>query len=184
MKQIENKASIAYPLPSITIPLLGSIFLALMSQLAIYLPISPVPVTMQTLGVFLLGGLLGSKRGTLSVISYLAQGTAGLPVFAGGMANPLWFCDPKAGFLLSFIAASFLIGKMTELKPHAGLLYILLALTIGQMAIFIIGTSWLALFVGPTKAYLFGVIPFLCGAGCKILAGSFFLKGFSLYKQP
>src|SRR5262245_5158687 len=94
--------------------LLGSIFLALMSQLAVHLPYTTVPFTMQTLGVFLLGGILGSKQGALSVLTYLAQGTVGLPVFAGGVANPRWFCDPKAGYLISFTLAAFLIGKAIE----------------------------------------------------------------------
>lgn len=167
---------------SLAIVLLGSIFLALMSQLAVHLPFTAIPFTMQTLAVFLLGGILGSWQGALSVLAYLVQGTAGLPVFAGGVVNPLWFCDPKAGYLVSFLFAAYLIGKVIEQSASATTCRLFLALTLGQLAIFAIGAGWLALFIGVEKAYLLGVAPFFFGAACKIVAGALILKGFILCK--
>ncbi len=166
-----------------TIALLGSIFLAILSQLSIPLPLTPIPLTLQTLGVFLLGGMLGSRRAAYSVIGYLAQGCIGLPVFAGGLANPLWMLDSKAGFLLSFIGAAFLIGKMLEARTTPSFLYTLGALALGQLAIFTIGMGWLSLYVGLPKAFLFGVLPFLSGAALKITAAALCLKGYALCRN-
>lgn len=174
---------LAKPLTEILIAILASCFLAIMSQLSIFIPFTPVPLTLQTLALFLLGGFLGSRRALLSVIAYLAQGHCGLPVFAGGISNPLWFIDIKAGFLVSFIAAVFVIGKMLEKQVRPHFLYILLALSVGQLVIFFIGTSWMSLYVGLSKALLFGVFPFIKGAILKILAAALIIKGYSLIKK-
>jgi len=153
---------------------LGSCFLALMSQLAIPLIGTPVPMTLQTLAVFLLGGILGGRRAAYSVIAYLIQGCCALPVFAGGVANPLWILSPQAGFLLSFVAAAFVIGKMIERKP--GILYIVGALILGQLVIFALGMACLSFYVGVSKACMVGVVPFLSGAVLKIMAGSLAIR--------
>ncbi len=155
---------------------LGGVFLALLSQVAFPIPFTPIPVTLQTLAVFLLAGFLGSKRAATSVIAYLAQGSVGLPVFAGGLANPLWFLDPKAGFLVSFIAAAFLIGKLVEKRCNPPFIYFLSALTLGQIVMFAIGAGWLSFFVGMDKAIAFGVVPFISGAMLKIVVASLLLK--------
>jgi biotin transport system substrate-specific component len=165
------------------ITLLGSVFLAILSQIAIPLPFTPVPLTLQTLGVFLLGGVLGSRRACYSVLGYLIQGCCGLPVFAGGLANPLWVLGAKAGFLLSFIAAALLIGRLIEKRASPSFLYLLYALTLGQLVIFAIGMSWLSFFVGLPKAFLFGVLPFLSGAALKITAGALCLKGYAMCRH-
>ncbi len=65
-----------------------SIFTALCAQVSFHLPITPVPVTLQTLAVLLTGAALGSRRGGLAMLVYLAEGAAGLPVFAGGSFGP------------------------------------------------------------------------------------------------
>jgi biotin transport system substrate-specific component len=160
----------------------GSCFLAILSQLAIPLPFTPVPLTLQTLGVFLLGGVLGSRLATYSVLAYLAQGSCGLPVFAGGLAGPLWLFDAKAGFLISFIIAAFLIGKMIEKRPSANLLYILFSLFLGQLMISATGMAWLSFYVGLHQAFLFGVLPFLSGAAVKITSAALILKGHAICK--
>jgi biotin transport system substrate-specific component len=155
---------------------MGGCFLALMSQATIPLSITPIPVTLQTLAVFLLGGILGSRRAVYSVLAYLVQGCCCLPVFAGGVANPLWILGPQAGFLLSFIAAAFLIGKWVESKPRGNILYMLFTLTMGQLVIFAIGMAWLSFYVGASNAFMLGVLPFLSGSGLKIMAGSMAIR--------
>jgi biotin transport system substrate-specific component len=152
----------------------GSCTLALLSQLAI--PMPPIPITLQTLGIFLLGGYLGSRRAFYSVLAYLIQGTCGLPVFAGGVANPLWFCSPQAGFLLSFLAAAYLIGKCIEKRPKPSLFYLLTVVTLGQIVIFLGGGIWLGLLLGWKKAYLVGIAPFFVGASLKIVSAALALK--------
>lgn len=154
----------------------GSIFLALLSQVAIPLPGTPVPLTLQTLGVFLLGGLLRGRIAILSILLYLLEGTLGLPVFAGWKANPLWIMGPNAGFILSFLPAVLLIGK---LMPRT-----LFALILAQVCISLIGMCWLGAFVGSMqKAFLLGVMPFFLGMGIKIIAGTLMLKSYHLIRR-
>lgn len=180
MSTIERKIYSYFPHQlaiTCAIALLGSIFLALMSQVSCPLPFTPIPFTLQTLALFLLSGILGSAHALRSVICYLVQGTVGLPVFAGGLANPLWYLDAKAGFLVSFVVAALVIGKLIEAKPKASFTYLLFCLLIGQLSIFAIGMSWLALFVGVKMAFLFGVLPFVYGALVKISAAALMLYG-------
>src|ERR1700722_4998083 len=88
----------------------GTLFLALLSQLSFDLWFTPVPITLQTLGVMLIGSLLGSKRGAICILVYLSEGACGLPVFAGGATGPAILLGPTGGYLLSFVASAFLIG--------------------------------------------------------------------------
>lgn len=162
---------------------LGSCFLAVMSQVAIRLAISPIPITLQTLAVFLLAGILGSRRATYSVLAYLIQGCSGLPVFAGGVANPLWLLGPQAGFLISFIVAAYFIGKLIERSPRGNILYFCFSLGVGQLVIFAIGMGWLSFFVGISKAFMFGVVPFLPGASLKIMAGATVIRFYQAVRR-
>lgn len=161
---------------------LGSCFLAIMSRFSIPL-ITPVPLTLQTLAVFILGGVLGGRRAAYSVIAYLVQGCFALPVLAGGIANPLWILGPQAGFLVSFVIAAFTIGKLVEKRPHASIIYYAGILAVGQLIIFCLGMAWLSCYVGIAKAFLFGVVPFLSGAALKIIAGSLVIRGYESIRK-
>lgn len=165
---------------TVAIAIAGSAFLALMSQLAIHLPFTPVPVTMQTLAIFLLGAFLGSRNGALSVIAYLAEGTCGLPVFAGGIANPLWFCGPKAGYLIGFVLAAYTIGKIIEKRPNLGFLSLLGAILASEAIILSCGALVLSLFLGVANAVTAGILPFLAGACYKVVSASLLIRGGNL----
>ena len=146
----------------------ASLSIALSAQIALQLPFSPVPITGQTLAVLLLGALLGSKRGALSVLAYLAEGTAGLPVFAGGGSGPAWLLGPTGGYLLGFVVAAWVVGSLSEHvwdRSVAGTLVIMLA---GSATIYLFGLLWLAHFVGADKALALGLIPFVPGDSLKI----------------
>ena len=155
----------------------GSIFLAFLAQYSIPLPFTPVPISLQTIGVFLIGGLLGPSKGFLSVLLYLLEGTIGLPVFAGGLAKPLWFNASTAGFLFSFLFTVPLIGKLLASQLHRSWLYIFGALCFAQIIMFVFGMGWLALSIGLYKAFFLGVAPFLVGAIVKIIVSTAVLKG-------
>ncbi|MDB6080863.1 MAG: BioY protein [Chlamydiia bacterium] len=163
--------------------LCGSAFLALMSQLSIPLPFSPVPLSMQTFAVFLLGAFLGPRIGALSVIAYLAEGSAGLPVFAGGLTNPLWFCSARTGYLIGFVIAAFVIGKTYEYRPQMGFFSSLLTMASGAVTILAVGALWLSIFVGPQAAITMGVLPFLIADSIKIVAAACIAQGFALIKK-
>jgi len=92
---------------------MGSLFLALMAQFTIYLPYSPVPVSMQPFALFLMIMVQGKNRATASVALYLVQATLGMPVLATGI-NPLWFLGPTSGYLIGFLGFTLLAGYLLE----------------------------------------------------------------------
>lgn len=159
--------------------------IALSAQVAIPLPFSPVPITGQTCAVLLVGALLGSRRGMLSVLAYLAEGAMGLPVFAGGGSGPAWLVGPTGGYLLGFVAAAWVVGWLCEHlgdRSVAGMVVVMLP---GSATIYLIGLPWLAHFVGVDKALTLGLIPFLPGDLIKIaLAVSVLSAGWRLGSPP
>jgi len=162
---------------------LGSVCLAALSQISFPLPYSPIPVTMQTLGLFLLAGMLGSKRAFYSVMIYLFKGTCGLPVFAGFAVNPLWFCTPKGGYLIAFALAVFAMGKLFEIFKRKSFIFSLLVFIVGNIIILGIGALWLSFFVGVSNAASAGIIPFLPGAAAKMIAAACIIKGLQLSRS-
>jgi biotin transport system substrate-specific component len=174
---INSKLTLRSAGSDIGVAFAGSILLAFISQFYIPLPFTPVPISLQTVGVFILGGLLGPFRGFLSVFLYLLEGSLGLPVFAGGLAKPLWFSASTAGFLFSFLITVPIISKLLKQKLHQSWIYIFTSLSIAQIIIFLFGMGWLACSVGVKKAFLLGVAPFLVGAFVKIGVGTLILKG-------
>lgn len=148
--------------------ILGSVFLAIMAQAAIPLPFTPVPISLQTLGVALLAIALGPQKAALSVIAYLTQATMGLPVLAGGMSNALWFLTPRAGYLLGFVASAFLTGTLLERVKQRGLFKTWAILATNEATIMLFGTLWLGFFVGSESSLAMGVLPFIPGAIAKI----------------
>src|SRR6266700_4591841 len=91
-----------------------SIFLALCAQVSFHIPFTPVPITLQTLAVVLTGAALGSKRGALAMLLYLAEGAAGLPVFAGGTGGFIHLIGYTGGYLWSYPIAVFVTGLLCE----------------------------------------------------------------------
>ncbi len=120
---------------------LGSWLVAGLAQLVI--PMGLVPITGQTLGVLLVGALLGSRRGAAALVAYLAQGAAGLPVFAGAAAGPAVLMGPTAGYLFAFVPAAFLVGLLAERGWDKRTSSTLLAMTLATAVIFIGGLAWL-----------------------------------------
>ncbi len=143
----------------------------------IAVPFWPVPMTMQTFAVLIVGASLGPVAGAASVISYLGLGAAGLPVFAGVAAGPAYLVGPTAGYLLGFVAAAACIGWVAERKVERRALSLTLG-GIGAMAlIYACGAGWLALQIGAAKAWIFGVLPFLLGDALKIGLAALLLCG-------
>lgn len=164
-----------WAVPAIQI-LCASILLALTSQIAIPLPFTPVPITLQTFAVFMIAMTLGSKKGTAAVLTYLAQGAMGLPVFAGGMANSMWFLGPRAGYLIGFVAAAWIIGRLVEAKRERSLFETLLILALGEVAILVPGALWLSFYVGAQNAISLGVVPFVAGDFIKMVSAAMALS--------
>ncbi|MDQ2691974.1 MAG: biotin transporter BioY, partial [Chloroflexota bacterium] len=92
----------------------GAIFMAVLAQLKIALPFTPVPLTGQTFAVLLVGATLGAKRGTASILLYIALGALGLPVFAGGASGLAYLSGATLGYLVGFVIAAYVIGRLAE----------------------------------------------------------------------
>lgn len=147
-----------------------------LAQVVVPLPFTPVPVTGQTLGVLLIGALLGSRRGAAAMLVHLAEGLIGLPVFAEG--NSAWsltrmgvpaIIGPTAGYLFAFAVAAFVVGWLAERGWDRRLLTAAAAMLIGQAVIYAGGLSWLAFYVGWERAIPLGMAPFLSGDALKLV---------------
>jgi len=146
--------------------ILGTLLLALSAQLEI--PLHPVPITGQTFGVLLIGAVLGSKRGALSVLAYLAAGAAGLPVFAGFGFGPAKFLGLTGGYLLGFVPAAFVVGLLCERGWDRRVWTTAMAMTLGTVLIYVPGILWLSRFMGWDQTLQFGVVPFVPGDLLKV----------------
>lgn len=153
----------------------GSVLLALSAQLTVHLPIGPIPITGQTFAVLLVGALMGSVRGGLVVLLYLAEGLSGLPVFAGGGAGPAILLGPTGGYLLGFVPAAVAVGFLAERGWDRHFATTLAAMTIGTGVIFLCGLAWLAVLQLPGGLLAIGLLPFLPGAALKIVAAALLL---------
>ncbi|KAB7616379.1 biotin transporter BioY [Amylibacter sp. SFDW26] len=126
-------------------------------------PFWPVPMTMQVGAVLLIAGLGGLRFGTLSILSYMAVGAAGLPVFSGTPEKGIglaYIVGPTGGYLLGFFVAAALVGWVTD---HYGRAFSALAMCIGLLCIYGFGLAWLAAFVPAHKVIAYGLAPFWMG---------------------
>ncbi len=143
------------------------LMLAALSRVTI--PLQPVPVTGQTLGVLLTGVMLGRKRALAVVITYLGMGLIGFPIFANGAFGLATLIGPTGGYLLGFIPAAFVMGWLGDKGWYKKVVTSISALFIGHMIIFTFGLLWLSNFMGWTGVLATGLIPFLPGAAAKTL---------------
>jgi biotin transport system substrate-specific component len=153
----------------------GSLFLALSSYVQV--PMIPVPVTMQTFAVTLVGALYGWRLGGITIIAWLVEGAAGLPVLAGGASGVHHFVGPTGGYLLAFPVAGALMGWLAERGWNGNRVVLaFLGMLLGNAACLLLGAAWLAVLIGPERAVMLGVMPFLVGALLKSALGAATLK--------
>jgi biotin transport system substrate-specific component len=145
---------------------LGALVVAAAAQVAVPVPFSPVPMTLQPLAVLVVGGLLGAAGGGAALVLYLALGLLGFPVFAGGSAGVLHLLGPTGGYLLAFPLAAAIAGALAR---RGGVLRVLLACALGMVVIHAGGVAQLAVLGGdPTLAFRVGFVPFLTGDLLKV----------------
>ena len=145
---------------------IGTLVLALSAKIQV--PLTPVPMTLQTLVVLALGAAFGARLAAGTVALYLVEGLLGLPVFAG----PSYMMGPTGGFLAGFLVAATLIGLLAERGWDRSWLWLTGAMTLGHAAIFALGFAWLAMLIGPEKAFALGVAPFALATIVKTLLGA------------
>lgn len=137
----------------------GTFLLFLTSQISI--PLEPVPITLQTFGVMLIGLTFPRKTAIHSILTYLALGAVGVPVFANFSGGFHCLIGPTAGYLFGFIAA---VVCMTSLRPYLNsdnLFHIAFNCLIGTLVILVFGITWLSTTLGIKQAIQFGLMPFI-----------------------
>ena len=152
----------------------GTAFLALMAQIAVPVPGSPVPVTGQTLGALLLGSAYGASLGFTTFASYLIVGFLGAPVFASGAHGLSRITGATGGYLVGMLLASLLTGYLAGRKWDQKVLTVIPTMILGDLVIFGAGLYWLHHSIHATWATTFklGLTPFILGEVIKIAIAS------------
>jgi biotin transport system substrate-specific component len=150
---------------------IGALFIFLTAKVAIPVPGSPVPITGQTFGVLLVGGALGFRRGAASIALYILIGLVGLPFFAEGKGGISVILGATGGYLVGFLVAGSVVGRLAELGWDRRIIGALGAMAIGNVVIYLVGVPWLMavahydLATGIAK----GLTPFLLGDAIKLI---------------
>lgn len=140
---------------------LGTALLTVSAKVQV--PFWPVPMTMQTFVVLVLGMAYGFKLGTATILLYLVEGAAGLPVFAGTPEKGIglaYMAGPTGGYLVGFVLGAGLCGWLAERGWDRSLWRTAAAMLLGHALIFVPGVAWLAVLMDWTRAVQFGLAPF------------------------
>jgi biotin transport system substrate-specific component len=159
-----RNSTMARPL-KIVLALLGVGVLAASAHVAI--PFWPVPMTMESATVLLLGAVYGSGLAEATVLAYLAAGALGLPVFASG-AGLAYLAGPTAGYLLGFLLAASFMGFCASRGWMRGVIGTVAAFLGGTILIYVPGLAWLCVLMGTHKAVALGLVPFMPAEATKV----------------
>jgi biotin transport system substrate-specific component len=164
----------------------GTLFVSLCAQ--VYIPTLPVPFTGQTFGVLLVGGALGFRRGLVALLLYLAIGAIGIPVYAQGRSGLDVIQGATGGYLVGFVVAAALVGRLAELGWDRRIGGALAMMAIGTAVIYAIGVPWLKVAAGLswTDAVAGGMTKFLIWDAAKlaVAAGIFPLSWWLIGRRP
>lgn len=143
--------------------------LCIMGPMSLVIPISPVPISLTNLAIYIAVILLGMRRGTIVTLVYLFIGFVGVPVFSAFTAGPGKLIGPTGGYLIGFIFLALIAGYAVDRFPGK-IGWTALGMAIGTLVLYILGTAWLAYSAGMTfsQALFAGVIPFVLGDAIKI----------------
>ena len=145
----------------ITLMIIGSAFLALCAQITV--PLYPVPFTMQTFGVLLIGMVFGPRLGAATVAAYVLEGTVGLPVYAGFSGGLHVLFGVTGGYLFGFVIAAWLVGMLAERGWDRTVFTTAGAMLLGNIVLYVPGLIWLGAFIGAEGAITGGLLPFIIG---------------------
>jgi biotin transport system substrate-specific component len=152
----------------------GALLTALCAQISIPVPGSPVPITGQTFAVLLCGAGLGATRGASSQGLYVTLGFVGLPFYSEGESGPDVIFGATGGYLIGFVVAAYVVGRLAERQLDRTPLKALPLFTLGSAIIFAVGVPWLAVAADITlvQALDAGLVPFIPGGIVKALAAA------------
>lgn len=149
--------------------------IAVLSQFSFPIPVSPVPVTLQTFAVFFTGTVLGSRKGTLAILVYIFIGLLGVPVFSQGKSGLPALAGPTGGYILGFVLAAYIIGKIVERGEQVTYLRVFGAMMAGLAVVYTVGTIQLKFVLGVTykEAFIMGTLFYLLLDLIKMLIGAY-----------
>jgi len=150
----------------------ASALIAIAAQVAIPLPFTPVPMTLQPLAVLFVGAALGSKRGAAAAALYLLEGVSGLPVFAQGHGGAMWLAAATAGYLWSYPVAAWVAGFVSERGWGSTAVRAISGMLLALGVIYLGGWSWLAWLTDARTAFAAGVAPFVLADIVKVAIGA------------
>ncbi len=159
---------------SVLLALAGTALLTLSAKVQV--PFYPVPMTMQSMVVLMIGAVYGARLGAATLGLYLLQGAMGLPVFASG-AGLAYMTGPTGGYLAGFLAAAFVTGALVERGFGRSLTGLFGVMALGHVVLFAFGYAWLASLVGAEKAWIAGVAPFWAATLLKTGLGAAAMRG-------
>ncbi len=151
---------------------LGVVILTLASKVQV--PFWPVPMTLQTLAVLLIGASAGMRLGAATLLAWLGLGALGAPVFATG-AGIAYMAGPTGGYLAGFLLAAIIVGYLADKGHGRTILSVLAMLLAGEVAIYALGLGWLSALIGTQKAVSAGFLPFIPAEILKLALGTAFL---------
>ena len=178
-----NQTTTSAPTRYFTLLLVGVILLSASAKISI--PFIPVPITLQTLVLLVLGMAYGFRLATSTALSYLALGVAGVPVFASG-AGWAYFIGPTGGYLVGFVFAMSLMGFLGDRGWGKSIKSMIVPMLLGTVIIFVLGVTWLGYLIGYDKAIAAGLLPFIPGEILKIIVALFLIPSiwkFTLNKK-
>ncbi|MBC7163390.1 MAG: biotin transporter BioY [Roseovarius sp.] len=176
--QVLTQAAIGHdtPIRKAGLVLGGSLLIALGAQVSV--PFFPVPLTLSTLAVLIVGLTFGARLGAAAVLAYLAEGAMGLPVFAGGL-NGVSLVGPTAGFLYGFVGMAWLAGLAVERGIARGVVSTALVGVAVSALLYIPGLAWPALVMGTAlpDLWAYWMAPFLLGDAVKAVIAAMVVWG-------
>ncbi len=155
----------------------GTVIIAISAQIAV--PMFPVPMTLQTLAILIIGLVYGARLAAFTLLTYLAEGAAGLPVFASGTAGLAHLAGPTGGFLIGFVVMAFLAGYAADRGWTAGIVPASAVTLVVSALLYIPGLLWPALAMGKTLdvLWLHWMSPFLVGDAVKAVLAALVVTG-------
>lgn len=146
---------------------LGTLFLATSSWISI--PTVPIPITMQTYAVIVVGALFGARLSVITVLAWLSEAALGLPVLAHGACGLACFVGPTAGYIFSFPVAAAFVGWVLDSRFDCGIVRTFVAMIVGNAINLALGVLWLWAIVGWHHAVAVGFLPFWVGGIAKAM---------------
>lgn len=150
----------------------ASALIAIAAQIAIPLPFTPVPLTLQPLAVIFVGVALGATRGAAAAALYLLEGFSGMPVFAQGHGGAAWLLGPTAGYLYSYPFAAWVAGFISQRGWGSSIVRSVTGMLLALGVIYLGGWSWLAALTDARTAFAAGVAPFVVADIVKVAIGA------------